>query len=37
MNILMGSYEHSYGFLWKFLWLPMRIPMGSYENVYGFL
>ena len=28
----MGSYEHSYGFLWKFLWVPMNIPMGSYEH-----
>jgi len=41
MSILMGSYEHSYGFLrkyngflWKFLWVPMNIPMGSYKHSY---
>ena len=37
MNIPMGSYEHSYGFLCAFQWVPMKIPMGSYEHSYGFL
>ena len=37
MTIPMGSYDNSYGFLRKFLWVPMKIPMGSFENSYGFL
>ena len=37
MKIPVGSFENSYGFLGKFLWVPMNIPMGSYEHSYGFL
>ena len=32
-----ASYEKSYGFLWTFLVVPMRIPIGSYDNSYGIL